>query len=379
MNGPDGTMFSVQHVSQSVSRGSGADGQPELSVQADGVLAAGAFPSAGVRGAKDLVVWKANNAALPPSSVLEVYRLEPEQAPQRLTYTELSGPAVDPTVLSGDVDPSSPGNEIVVVGGDGAGRSARVCVFGGMVEEQVHLLSDFYMPRRAMGDEPSVPAIGHVVPDSRHPGSELIIGGKRGRVYAVGLDHGHAVLLSVLRAFRDRPKASARKLAVGDVIPDIPGDEIVVADDGTVGDALVRVFDSQTQRVVAEFAAFAPGVAPAGIELWVGDVLTAFPGAELLVGEGPAGGRLSVFTVASGVPVHVLDVPDPLHRATSLHGHLAIGNLLPELDGNEIAVAQGDPRIPVEIFNLNAGLNDPAGSVQPASDMDTVTALATTY
>jgi hypothetical protein len=375
-------MFSVQHVNQSAAGGSGAEDQPALSVQAAGALAAGAFPSEGVRGAKDLVIWRANNAAVLPSSMLEVYRIEPDQPPQRLTYTELSdtaGPAVDPTVLSGDVDSSSPGNEIVVVGGDGAGRSARVCVFGGMVDEQVHLLSDFYMPRRAMGDEPSVPAIGHVVPDSWHTGVEIIIGGKRGRVYAVGLDHGHPELLSVLRAFRDRPKATARKLAVGDVIPDIPGDEIVVADDGTVGDALVRVFDSQTQRVVAEFEAFAPGAAPAGVELWVGDVLTTFPGAELLVGEGPAGGRVSVFTVASGVPTHVLDVPDPLNRATSLLGHLAIGNLLPDVDGDEIAVAQGDPRIPVQVFNLNTGLNGPAASVQAPDDMDTVTAVATTY
>ena len=372
-------MFSAQYVGQSTSQGSGAGDQQELSVHADGLLAVGAFPSESTVGAKDLVIWKANNAAEPPSSTLEVYRLERDQPPQRLTATEFSGPMVDPTVLSGNVDPASPGNEIVVVGGNGAGRSARVCVFGGMVDNQLRLLSDFYMPRRAMGDEPSVPAIGHVIPDSLRAGAEIVIGGKRGRVYVVGVDEGRAVLLRVLRAFGDRPKASARKLAVGDLIPDIPGDEIVVADDGTGGDALVRVFDSQTQRAVAEFEAFPQGMAPAGVELWVGDVLTAFPGAELLVGQGPAGGRVSVFTLASGVPSHVLDVPDPLDRATTLHSYLAIGNLLPDLDGNEIAVAQGDPRIPVQIFNLNTGLDDPAASVQPPSEVDTVTAVATTY
>jgi hypothetical protein len=72
-------------------------------------------------------------------------------------------------------------------------------------------------------------------------------------------------------------------------------------------------------------------------------------------------------------------VPDPLNRETSLHSHLAIGNLLSDLDGNEIAIAQGDPRTPVQVFNLNAGLSDPAASVQAPSDMETVTAVGTTY
>lgn len=349
-------------------------------MHADGSLAA-AFVNAG-GDTTDLVIWKTGDGAQESTNSLEVYQLQLDQPPRQLGYAVLpgsTGPTLQPTVLTGDVDPSSPGSEIVVVGGDSTGRSARVCVFGGMSEGDIHLLSDFYMPRRAVGNEPSAPTIGDVVAATRHAGSEIVMGGQRGRVYAVGLDHGRAILLNVLRAFPDRPVASARKLAVGDLIPDNPGDEIVVADDGTVGDGLVRIFDSRTQRALAEFPAFPPGAAPAGVELWVGDVMTAFPGAELIVGEGPAGGRLSVFTLASGAPTHVLDVPDSLNRSTTLHGHLAIGNLLPELEGNEIALAQGDSRIPVQVFNLDADRNQPSAAVQPPADVETVTAIATTY
>ena len=380
MSGAQGTELTVHNVAPSVSGDSAAANDPEVSMHADGSLAA-AFVNDGVD-TTDLVIWKTLDPSQQPSSVLEIYQLKGDLPPRRVGYAELSasaGPTVNPTVLVGDIDPAFPGSEVVVVGGDSQGRRARVCVFGGTSEAGLHLLSDFTMPRRAMGDEPSVPMIGDVVADSRHAGPELVMGGRRGRVYAVGLDHGEPTLLSVLRAFPDRLQASAQKLAVGDLIPDNPGDEIVVGDDGTVGDGLVRIFDSRTQRALMEFQAFPVGSAPAGVELWVGDVMGAFPGAELIVGQGAAGGRLSVFTLASGAPTHILDVPDPLQRNTTLHGHLAIGNLLSGLDGNEIAIAQGDPRIPVQIFNLDVDRNHAAAAVQPSGAMEAVMSIATTY
>ena len=204
------------------------------------------------------------------------------------------------------------------------------------------------------------------------------MGGQRGRVYAVGLTAGRASILSVLRAFPDRPLATAQRLAVGDVIPDNPGDEVVVGDDGTVGDGLVRIFDGRTQRALAEFEAFSPGMAPGGVELWIGDVIADLPGAELIVGQGPAGGSLRIFTVAFGVPTYVLSVPDPLSRTAILHGQLATGNLLPDLDGNEIALAQGDSSIPVQVFNFNADRNHQAATLQLPAEMEAVTAIATT-
>jgi hypothetical protein len=344
-------------------------------MHADGALAATLVND----GATELVVWKTSSTVEQPSSTLEVYRLSSDQPPLQIGHTQIlgsGGPEMDPIVLTGDIDVSSAGQEVVIVGGDRLGRSARVCVFGR--EGGLHLLSDFHMPRRAVGSDPSVPTIGDVVEDARHPGSELVIGGQRGRVYMVGLNRGRAKLLSVLRALRDRPHASARRLAVGDIIPNNPGDEIVVGDDGTVGDGLVRIFDSRTRRAVAEFQAFS-GLASSGVELWVGDVMSVFPGAELIVGEGSAGGRLSVFTLASGVPTHVLDIPDPLGRSTSLHGHLAIGNLLPEFPGNEIALAQSDSQIPVQVFNLDADPDHPTAAVQAPPDMQAVTAIDTTY
>jgi hypothetical protein len=379
MTGPAGTVLTVDYVGSASSGGSGALSAPEVSAQTEGSLAATLVNDGD---STDLVIWKASDTLERPSRSLEVYQLGPDQPPQRSGYIELSGPTgptVNPTVLTGDIDESSPGNEIVVVGGETRGGRARVCVFGGMSEGTLGLLSDFHMPRRAMGDNPSPPAIGDVVAGTRHPGSELVMGGRRGRVYMVGLDHGKAVLLSVLRAFPDRPAASARKLAVGDLVPNNPGDEIAVGDDGTRGDGLVRIFDGYTGKALAEFQALPPGAATGGVELWVGDVMAEFPGAELIVGEGSAGGRLRVFTLASGIPTHVLDVPDPLTRSTTLHSHLAIGDLLPDLDGNEIAIAQEDSQIPVQVFNLDANRDEPTAAVQAAAAMEAVTAIATTY
>jgi hypothetical protein len=379
MSGAHGSRFTVRYVDPASAGGSGAVTDSDVSMEAGGSLAA-AFVNSG-SGTVDVALWKPGDALAQRRGALDLYRLELDHSLRRLVQVELpgsSGPTVNPTVLAGDVDVSSSGSEIVVVGGEASGRT-RVCAFGGMGDGGLHLVGDFYLPRRAVGSAPSVPSIGDVVGDTKHAGSEIIVGGQRGRVYAVGLTEGRASVLSVLRAFPDRPRATAQRLAVGDLIADNPGDEIVVGDDGTVGDGLVRIFDGRTQRALAEFEAFSPGMAPAGVELWVGDVMADPPGAELIVGQGSAGGSLRVFTLASGVPMYALDVPDPLSRTAILHGQLAIGNLLPELDGNEIAVAHGASSAPVQVFNFNADRNHQAATLQLPADMEAVTAIATTH
>ena len=377
MKGAHGTRFTIRYVGSASVGGSGAVTDSDVSMDAGGSLAA-AFVNSG--GATDVALWKPGDALAQRPSALELYHLERDHSLRQLSQTELlgsSGPTVNPTLLAGDVDAASPGTEIIVVGGEASGRT-RVCVFGGAGDGGLHLVGDFYMPRRAVGSAPSVPSVGDIVGGAKHAGSEIIMGGQRGRVYAVGLTEGRASVLSVLRAFPDRPMATAQRLAVGDLIPGNPGDEVVVGDDGTVGDGLVRIFDGRTQRALAEFEAFSSGMAPAGVEVWVGDVMADLPGAELIVGQGRAGGGLRVFTLASGVPTFVLDVPNPLSRTAMQHGQLAIGNLLPELDGNEIAVAQADSSVPVQVFNFNADRNHQAAALQLPADMEAVTAIATT-
>ena len=378
MRGAHGSSFTVRYFDAANARGAGAVNDTDESMQTDGSLAA-AFVKSG-SGTTDVALWKPGDALTQRRSTLDLYRFELDHSLRRFAQAELlgsSGPSVNPTVLTGDVDVSSAGSEIIVVGGETSGRT-RVCVFGGMDDTGLRLVGDFYMPRRAVGSAPSVPTIGDVVGGAKHAGPEIIVGGQRGRVYAVGLTEGRASVLSVLRAFPDRPLATAQRLAVGDVIPDNPGDEVVVGDDGSVGDALVRIFDGRTQRALAEFEAFSPGMAPAGVELWVGDLVADLPGAELVVGQGSAGGALRIFTLASGVPTFVLDVPDPLSRTAILHGQFAIGNLLPELDGNEIAVAQGNSKAPIQVFNFNADRNHQVATLQPPAEMEAVTAIATT-
>jgi hypothetical protein len=135
-------------------------------------------------------------------------------------------------------------------------------------------------------------------------------------------------------------------------MPQNPGDEIVVADDGTHKDGLVRVFDGHTATLLVEFAAFEVGQAPVGVEVWVADVIGSLPGAEVIVGQGRAGGLLRVFSITDNGVNHVLDLPDPYHRTTSLRQHLAVGALIPDFPGKQVAVAQSDLNFPVQVFSL---------------------------
>lgn len=62
-------------------------------------------------------------------------------------------------------------------------------------------------------------------------------------------------------------------MTAGDLLSENPGDQIVVAGDGTGRDAVVRVLQEQSGEILLELEAFGPGEAPEGLELLVADVL----------------------------------------------------------------------------------------------------------
>jgi hypothetical protein len=331
-----------------------------------GLAPAATMGEAGADGAQELVVGQV------ASDGVEVYRIRPDgPAEPVLTLAAFNGSSMSGSsnLAIGDIDPSEPGEEIVVAE-DGSGRRAtRLRVFGGLATGGAQLLADFRGLRlRTPERGPVAFALGDVFPDDAHVGQEIIIGDARGRIYVYCVRDGSVTSLQRFVAVADRRGISARRLAVGDLVPTHPGDEIVVADDGSRQDGLVDVLDGRTGETLFEFRVFEPGQAPAGVEVWVADVIASLPGAELIVGQGTAGGVLRVFSVAGGVPEHVLDLPDPLGRATSLRGHLTVGDLVAELPGNEIAVAQSDPTFPVQIFHLDVDNAELIAELDNAAD-----------
>jgi hypothetical protein len=288
---------------------------------------------------------------------VEVYRVVPGQPPELLANFaafDSTGTSNSGNLAVGDVDPSERGDEIVV-GEDGSCRRAvRLRIFGGLANGALHLLHQVLaVSGRAAARQPLSFVLGDVFPN--HPGQEIVVGSRRGSVNVYGFSGGQIVRLRRFAAFPDAPHTSSNRIAVGDVLPNNAGDEIIVADDGTRHDGLVRIFDGRTGTMLLEFEAFERGEAPAGVELWAADIDTAFPGAELIAGQGSAGGRIRVFTMTGGLPKLVVEIPDPLHRTTSLGRLLAVGNLLPDLTGNEVVVAQTDSRVPIQVFQVNAG------------------------
>lgn len=308
-------------------------------------------------GASDLVVGQALPCAQGGRDDVEVYRVVPDQPPALLANFaafDRAGSSNSGNLAVGDVDPSTPGDEIVV-GEDGSCRRAvRLRIFGGLATGALHLLQELRaVPARTAARQPLSFVLGDVLPD--HPGQEIVVGDRRGWVSVYGFSGGHALRLLRFAAFPEAPHTSSNKIAVGAVLPHNAGDEIIVADDGSRDDGLVRIFDGRTGTMLLEFTAFERGAAPAGVELWAADVDPAFPGAELIAGQGAAGGRIRVFTLAGGIPQLVSEIPDPLHRTTSLGRLLAVGNLLPDLAGNQVVVAQTDSRVPIQVFQVNAG------------------------
>ena len=346
----------------------------DFEMATDGPFAAALGNVAG-DGSNGLAVWRAGGGPDGTGSVLELYRLGTSAAPESLTNCSIPVPhgwPADAAVLVGDVDPSSSADEIVL---GGAGNRPRV--YGRTADGALGALGVVSPePRGAVSRGPVTFALAHTVPATERPGLQIVAGNSHGRVYVFGLDRGRFSRLALFNAFGGDATRSANRLAVGDLLPNHPGEEIAVADDGTRGDGLVRVFDGRTGSLLIEFQAFDPGEAPDGVQLWVGDVVSWLPGAELIVGQGRAGGLLRVLTMWSGVPVHVADVPDPLHRSSSLQSDVALGSLIPGLPGWQLAVAQPDGAIPVQVFDMNA--RDPQlwSSVSVSDATDSIGAIA---
>jgi hypothetical protein len=327
-------------------------------------------------GGNALVVGETGPVGQPSRDLIEVYRLSSGQPAERLAQLAAfgnSGISSSGNIAVGSVDSSAPGDEIIV-GEDGSRRRASVMrVFGGFAEGNPHLLYQFRaLPSQAAGRRPLSFALGHVLWNVDSSVQQVVVGDRLGWVWIWSLDHGQRHLLKRFPAMTGLPGISAQHLAVGDVMPQSPGDEIVVADDGTRQDGLVRVFSSKSAMPLLEFEAFEPGLAPDGVELWVADVIASRPGAELIVGQGAAGGQLRVFSLAQGIPEHILDVPDPRHRTTSLAQHLAVGVLMPDMLGDEIAVAQNDPSFPVEVFHLDESGNTMIADLPPDAQTSAV-------
>jgi len=348
-----------------------------VSVGVDGQVAVGLGDVDG-DGASELIVWRTESQGSGEGNVLSVYRLAPDLDPQEVAQATLPGPPGvpgDAKILVGDVAPDLPGNEIVASGKDLVGGEARLCVLGGMANGQVQLIADFEPLLRAAGRDPFTVAVGDVLPESGRPGQEIIVGGRAGRVYVFGLDHGQPRLVSAIRAFAESPGSSARRLAVGDLLPDRAGEEIAVGDDGTLGDGMVRIFDASSRTELLEFAAFPAAEVPEGVELWIGDVVPDSPGSELIVGQGSAGGELRVFSLASGVPRHLLDVPGAQQRATSLQDHVALGHFFPGRPGVDLAVGQHDATLPVQMFSLSAESGYLESQVSLSDETGTINAI----
>lgn len=304
----------------------------------------------GGNGAPDLVLWSGGDDRSAPT--LDVVRLTESSSqviastrlPRSMTIGERS------QLVMADVVPNVAGEEIILTAEVRHGQGTRLSVYGGAPHGQLRLLRSLYTLGRAAGRRVATAfAVADVVPG--HPGPEIVAGGREGWVLTYGIERRRLRHLRTFNAFPETPGCSASRLAAGDLIPSRPGDEVVIGDDGTRGDARVRIFDGDG-RLATEFRAFS-GDATAGIEVWVGDIVPALPGAELLVGQGPAGGHIRVFSVQSGNALPVTDVP--FTRTTSLQRHLTVADLLPGLPGLEVAVAQADSDQPIRILNFASG------------------------
>jgi hypothetical protein len=306
-------------------------------------------------GRADLVLGEeASNAA---ADVVEVYRLSSTRTAQRIATVSAfdgAGTSGSGNLLVGDVDPQVPGDEIVVAE-DGRGRRAtRIRVFGGLADGALQLLWELrgVSPRFARR-EPMRFALGDVASSTGEAGRKLVIADPRGFVQIFGLGPAGMARLRRVRAFASDAHMSTATLAVGDIVPSMPGDEIVVADAGARGEGRVRVLDGQDGTLITEFSVFAPGTARAGVALWIGDVIDSLPGAELIVGQGATGGEVRVFSVATGVAQPLLDLPNESGRTTALARHVAIGDVVASLPGSEVIIAQEDARAPIEVFHLS--------------------------
>ena len=320
---------------------------------------------------EDLIVAANGSDPQQPRDQLQIYRVAPNDDPQPMTAIRAfpqSPSAGISQLLVGDVDPDSPGAEVIVADDGAGGRaSARVRILDGATLDTQRPLGQFRTLRsRRARDGGFTLALGNVL--AADEGQQIIVGDAAGRVSVYSVGHWRAVRESRVSVFPESQYATAQRLTVGNVLTNHPGDEIIVGDNGARGDGLVRVLDGADGSVILEFTTFSGSSSTNGVQLWAGDVISNLPGAELIVGQGAGGGTLQVYSFTTGAPVHLFDISDPLPRRSSYKQNLAIGDLLPALPGDEVAIAQPDPSLPVQVFHLTESEAVLTNEIDPSDD-----------
>lgn len=325
-------------------------------------------------GAQDLVVGQGSDGIRVISDRLAVYRVRSGRAPELLEEI-----AAFPRASSGsgnlavaDVDPAVAGEEILV-GEDGSYRRASVInVFGGLADGRLRLLHSLRAVASQLAEHRSLTFVtGELAPELG--GREIAVAQPNGYVSVHTLSTEGGLRLHRFHPFADQLEIGTTTLAIGDVLPHRPGNEIVAAVAGRRDTGLVRILDGLTGSPLAEITPFTAGTLRTSVSLWVADVIDTLPGAELLIGQGTDGGAVGVYNLANGSRP-LFNLPDTPYRATSLSRFLAIGDLIPNLGGLELAIAQPDATVPVRVYHLTAQGAKHVSTVS-ASGMGTISAI----
>lgn len=306
-------------------------------------------------GTQELVVGQGSDGERVISDHVAVYRVRNGHAPELLDEIAAfaRGSSGSANLMAADVDASVPGDEILV-GEDGSQRRASLInVFGGLAEGRLRLLHSVRVVASRIAEHHPLQFVTGEL-DAASAGHEIAVAQPNGYVSIHALSAAGDVRLERFQPFPDHPESGATSVAVGDVLPRVPGQELVVGTPGKRDTGLVRVFDAISGAQLAEISVFAAGSVRAAVSLWTADVIETLPGAELLVGQGPDGGEIVVYSFASGSARRLFQLPGALERRTALQRYLAVGDLIPNLAGVEVAVAQPDATIPIFVYQLTA-------------------------
>jgi hypothetical protein len=200
------------------------------------------------------------------------------------------------SVAVGELDANSPGEEIVTGAGPGGGPHVRL--FSAATNPRPVAFFAYGANFRNGVDV----AVGDVLPDSE--GDEIVTGAGPGggphvRVF---LPNGTPAPGAAGNGFYAYGASfgGGVSVAVGDVRPDLPGDEIVTGA-ASAGGPHVRVFTADGTPLGEGFFAFAPDFT-GGVQVAVGDFDGA-DGKEIAVAAGPGGGPHVKLFHADGVAI----------------------------------------------------------------------------
>jgi hypothetical protein len=327
-------------------------------------------------GAQDLIVGQSAAGERVISDHIAVFKVSNGTAPVLLDEV-----AAFPDASSGsgnlavaDVDSTVAGDEILV-GADGSQRRAStIKVFGGLADGPLRLLHSMKVVASRLSEHrPLQFATGDLAPDVS--GREIVVAQPNGYVSVHGLGHAPGTLMRRFNPFDDQVETDMPSIAIGDVLPGISGEELVVAIPGRRDTGLVRIFNAMTATALGEMSVFTSGTVRTAVSLWVADVIDTLPGAEIIVGQGPDGGELAVYSFATGSARRLFTLPGVMQRTSTAPGFLAIGDLIPNMAGLEVAIAQSDATVPIGVYHLTAQEAKHLLSVSAAT-MDTIGAIA---